>query len=43
MRNKLNEFPLYQKDPSFFDAIFEAHLSCFEQKEISSFELILYH
>ena len=43
MRHKLNELPFYQKDPSFFDAIFEAHLPYFEQKEISSFELVLYH
>ena len=42
MRHKLNELPFYQKDPSFFDAIFEAHLPYFEQKEISSFELVLY-
>lgn len=43
MRHKLNELLFYQKDPSFFDAIFEAHLPYFEQKEISSFELVLYH
>jgi hypothetical protein len=43
MRDILKELSFYQKDPSFFDAIFEAHLPYFEQMEISSFELVLYH
>jgi hypothetical protein len=43
MRNILKELSFYQKDPLFFDAIFEAHLLNFKQNEISSFEIVLYH
>jgi hypothetical protein len=43
IRTILKELSFYQKDSSIFDAIFEAHLLYFEQKEISSFEIFLYN
>jgi hypothetical protein len=38
----LNTLPFYQKDSLFFDAIFEAHLSLFEQDKIPNFDIVLY-
>jgi hypothetical protein len=43
MMNILKELSFYQKNPLFFDAIFEAHLPYFEQKKISFFEIVLYN
>jgi hypothetical protein len=38
----LQTIPFCQKDPSFFEAVLEAHLPYFARKEISSFEIVLY-
>lgn len=38
----LNTLPFYQKDSLFFDALFEAHLSFFEQDKIPNFDIVLY-
>ncbi len=43
MLSQLKELPFYQNDPLFFDAVLEVHLPYFEEKEISFFEIVLYH